>query len=202
MTAAQTIGFIGLGAMASRMAVNLGKAGYKTVAYTPSGKGGNGDTPFLATAAEVARAADIILVCVPDDEALETCMYGEQGTFAGMKSGGLVLNTSSVSPEATQALFEEGQRLGITVIDCPVSGSTPEAEAAALLVLVGRDDAAMHRAKPVFAAFARLFEHACPARRRARSHPVIYPLIGVGQAPPALATPSPQYAAPVRPLPV
>lgn len=46
MTAAQTIGFIGLGAMASRMAVNLGKAGYKTVAYTPSGKGEMAIHPF------------------------------------------------------------------------------------------------------------------------------------------------------------
>ncbi len=182
MTAAQTIGFIGLGAMASRMAVNLAKAGYKAVAYTPSGKGGNGDIAFLATAADVARTADIVLVCVPDDEALETCMYGAAGALAGMKSGGLVLNTSSVSPEATQALFEAGQKLGVTVIDCPVSGSTPEAEAAALVVLAGGSDDAMQRAKPVFDAIGRLTVHAGPPGSGARLKLVINAIMGAGLA--------------------
>lgn len=124
MTAQQTIGFIGFGAMASRMGNNLKKAGYALVAYTPSGKGGDGSTPFLPSPADVAKKADIVLVCVPDDEALAAAMYGENGALAGMRANQLLLNTSSVSPEATDALQKAGQAKGISVIDCPVSGST------------------------------------------------------------------------------
>lgn len=109
MTTQQTIGFIGFGAMASRMAAHLEKAGYATLAYTPSGKGGDGVTHFLPTPAEVANKADIVLACVPDDEALAASMYGPQGVLAGIKADGLLLNTSSVSPEAADALQKAGQ---------------------------------------------------------------------------------------------
>lgn len=155
MTTQQTIGFIGFGAMASRMGDNLKKAGYALVAYTPSGKGGDGTTPFLPTPADVARKADIILVCVPDDEALAAAMYGEHGALAGTHANQLLLNTSSVSPEATDALQKAGQEKQVCVIDCPVSGSTPEAEAAALVVLAGGDDACWNAPAPYLTALAR-----------------------------------------------
>lgn len=182
MTTQQTIGFIGFGAMASRMGDNLKKAGYALVAYTPSGKGGDGSTPFLPSPADVAKKADIVLVCVPDDEALATAMYGENGALAGMHENQLLLNTSSVSPEATDALQKAGEEKGISVIDCPVSGSTPEAEAGALVVLAGGDDALIARAQPVFDCIGKTTVHAGPSGSGARLKLVINGIMGAGLA--------------------
>lgn len=180
MATEQTIGFIGFGAMASRMAAHLVKAGYKALAYTPSGKGGDGSVPFLPTPAEVARQADIVLVCVPDDEALSASMYGPTGALAGMTANGLLLNTSSVSPEAALSLYDAGKALGVAVVDCPVSGSTPEADNAALVVLAGGDTQALAQAKPVFDAIGRLTVQAGPAGSGARLKLVINGIMGAG----------------------
>lgn len=182
MTTQQTIGFIGFGAMASRMAAHLEKAGYATLAYTPSGKGGDGVTHFLPTPAEVANKADIVLACVPDDEALAASMYGPQGVLAGIKADGLLLNTSSVSPEAADALQKAGQEKNICVIDCPVSGSTPEAESANLVILAGGDDAAIARAQPIFDKIGRITIHAGPSGSGARLKLVINGIMGAGLA--------------------
>ncbi|ATJ92743.1 MULTISPECIES: NAD(P)-dependent oxidoreductase [Acetobacter] len=182
MSTQQTIGFIGFGAMASRMAANLQKAGYAAIAYTPSGKGGDGSTPFFSSPAEVAQKADIVLVCVPDDEALAASMYGPSGALAGMKADQLLLNTSSVSPEAADALFKAGQEKNIIVIDCPVSGSTPEAEGGNLVVLAGGEDSAMARAKPIFDAIGKTTIHAGPSGSGARLKLVINGIMGTGLA--------------------
>ncbi len=182
MTTQQTIGFIGFGAMASRMAAHLEKAGYATLAYTPSGKGGDGVTHFLPTPAEVANKADIVLACVPDDEALAASMYGPQGVLAGIKADGLLLNTSSVSPEAADALQKAGQEKNICVIDCPVSGSTPEAESANLVILAGGDEAAIARAQPIFDKIGRITIHAGPSGSGARLKLVINGIMGAGLA--------------------
>lgn len=182
MTSQQTIGFIGFGAMACRMADNLKKAGYAAVAYTPSGKGGDGSTPFLPSAAEVARKANFVLACVPDDEALAASMYGAEGALAGMKEGDLLLNTSSVSPEASAELLKAGQAKGVSVIDCPVSGSTPEAESGNLVILAGGDTAVIARAKPIFDCIGKTTVHAGPAGSGTRLKLVINGIMGAGLA--------------------
>lgn len=182
MTSQQTIGFIGFGAMACRMADNLKKAGYAAVAYTPSGKGGDGSTPFLPSAAEVARKANFVLACVPDDEALAASMYGAEGALAGMKEGDLLLNTSSVSPEASAELLKAGKAKGVSVIDCPVSGSTPEAESGNLVILAGGDTAAIARAKPIFDCIGKTTVHAGPAGSGTRLKLVINGIMGAGLA--------------------
>lgn len=157
------IGFIGFGAMASRMGANLRKAGYRIVAYTPSGRGGDGDVTFLPTPRALAADADIVIACVPDDEALEQSMSGPDGVLAGMKAGGLLINTSSVAPETSIALAAQAAAGGITVLDAPVAGSTPEAESANLVILVGGDAADVARAQPIFDAIGRLTIHAGPS---------------------------------------
>lgn len=182
MAHSQTIGFIGFGAMACRMAAHLKQAGYGIIAYTPSGKGGDGSVSFLPAPADVARNADIVLVCVPDDEALAASMYGENGALSGIKKGALLLNTSSVSPEATTRLYESGQASGAVVIDCPVSGSTPEADKGALVVLAGGTDEELARAKPVFDIIGKITIHAGPAGSGARLKLVINAIMGAGLA--------------------
>ncbi|MCJ8353410.1 MULTISPECIES: NAD(P)-dependent oxidoreductase [Novacetimonas] len=172
------IGFIGFGAMASRMGANLRKAGYRIVAYTPSGRGGDGDVTFLPTPRALAADANIVIACVPDDEALEQSMSGPDGVLAGMKAGGLLINTSSVAPETSIALAAQAAAGGITVLDAPVAGSTPEAESANLVILVGGDAADVARAQPIFDAIGRLTIHAGPSGSGSKLKLVINGIMG------------------------
>jgi 3-hydroxyisobutyrate dehydrogenase-like beta-hydroxyacid dehydrogenase len=160
-----TVGFVGYGAMARLMAAHIRDAGYRTVAYTPSAEGGTAEdgTSMLASARALAEASTIVLVSVPNDEALAASAYGEQGFLAGLKRGGLVIDTSSVSPDASRRLAETGERRGIAVLDAPVSGSTPEAEKGELVVLVGGEADALARARPVLDAIGKQTIHVGPA---------------------------------------
>ncbi len=161
----QTVGFIGYGAMATLMAAHIREAGYRTVAYTPSAKGGqaaDGST-MLSSPHALAEASDIVLVSVPNDAALAASAYGEDGFLHGLKAGGLVINTSSVSPDASRRLAEAGRERQLAVLDAPVSGSTPEAEGGELVVLVGGEAADVARAGPILDAIGKKTVHVGPS---------------------------------------
>lgn len=178
MSTAPLIGFVGFGAMASRMGANLVKAGYRIVAYTPSGKGGDGSTRFVPTPRALAQEADILIACVPDDEALASALHGSDGALAGLKAGGLLINTSTVAPETSVALAQECATRNIAVIDAPVAGSTPEAESGNLVILAGGTADEIARAQPVFDAIGRLTIHAGPAGSGSKLKLVINGIMG------------------------
>jgi len=178
MSTAPLIGFVGFGAMASRMGANLVKAGYRIAAYTPSGKGGDGSTRFVPTPRALAQEADILIACVPDDEALASALHGPDGALAGLKAGGLLINTSTVAPETSVALAQECATRNIAVIDAPVAGSTPEAESGNLVILAGGTADEIARAQPVFDAIGRLTIHAGPAGSGSKLKLVINGIMG------------------------
>jgi len=158
----QTVGFVGYGAMASRMGRHVREAGFRVVAYTPSNKGetfADGTRAFHSPRL-LAESSDIVLISVPADAQLEAACYGDQGVLAGLKAGGLIINTSSVSPDASRRLAKAGAEAGIVVLDAPVSGSTPEAEAGELVVLVGGPAADLARAQPILDAIGKKTVHA------------------------------------------
>lgn len=176
----QTVGFIGFGAMGSRFGKHIKESGYHIAAYTPSGKGGDDSVPFYKTPKELAEHSDIVLVCVPDDEALSKSMYGPQGALAGMKPQSLLLNTSSISPPAANELFEKGRDKNIIVIDCPVSGSTPEADAGKVIVMAGGENQDIKKAQKIFDAIGRITIHTGPPTTGARLKLVINAIMGAG----------------------
>ncbi|MEZ7135005.1 NAD(P)-dependent oxidoreductase [Komagataeibacter sp. SM21] len=178
MSTAPLIGFVGFGAMASRMGANLVKAGYRIAAYTPSGKGGDGSTRFVPTPRALAQEADILIACVPDDEALASALHGPDAALAGLKAGGLLINTSTVAPETSVALAQECATRNIAVIDAPVAGSTPEAESGNLVILAGGTADEIARAQPVFDAIGRLTIHAGPAGSGSKLKLVINGIMG------------------------
>ncbi|MDG6094038.1 NAD(P)-dependent oxidoreductase [Acetobacter sp. AN02] len=173
-----SVGFVGYGAMASRMGGHLAKAGYKVCAYTPSGKSRDNSTPMLATPRAVAEASDAVIVCVPADDALRSSAYGEKGFFAGMSPGSLLINMSSVSPDTADVLRGFGEGREITVLDAPVSGSTPEADSASLVILAGGTAAEIARAQPLFDKIGRLTIHAGPPGAGSRLKLVINGIMG------------------------
>jgi 2-hydroxy-3-oxopropionate reductase len=148
MTTQQKIGFIGLGIMGAPMAGHLLDAGHQLFVNTH----GNTPEPFVskaticASAAEVARQADIVFIMVPDTPDVEKVLFGEpgkEGVAAGLKDsrGKIVVDCSSIDPIATKD-FARRIALGCGYIDAPVSGGEVGAKAASLTIMCGGDEAA------------------------------------------------------------
>jgi len=177
------IGFLGYGAMASRMGANLRKAGHEVAAYTPSKHGKTNLTapdgaPLYPTPRALAEWCDILIPCVPTDAAMDKSMLGEDGAFAGLKKNSLVLDTSTVSPAYADKLAKLGQEHGVIVLDTPMSGSTPEAEQGTLVMLAGGDMKDVDRARPILDAVGKVTIHTGPAGSAARLKLVINGIMG------------------------
>ena len=147
------LGFIGLGIMGAPMAGHLLAAGHELFAQSRSGvpeallaQGAKA----CATAADVAHAADIIFLMVPDTPHVEAALFGENGAATGLSKGKTVVDMSSISPIATKQFAERIQALGCDYIDAPVSGGEVGAKAASLTIMVGATDASFEKVKPLF----------------------------------------------------
>ncbi len=154
-------GFIGLGNMGSRIARRLLDHGYQLSVYDTdlakaeaiAAQGG----VVAKNIPELARAADVLLSCLPNDEAVRSVYTGPAGVFAGARSGTVVLEMSTISPEHSRELHTLGAGGGIGVLDVAISGSTPAAEEGILTLLVGGNREIFGAAEPIFQAIARRY---------------------------------------------
>ncbi|MCP5083485.1 MAG: 2-hydroxy-3-oxopropionate reductase [Alphaproteobacteria bacterium] len=148
------IGFIGLGIMGRPMAGHMQAAGYPLTVV-------NFDPPLpenlLQAGAvvcqsnrEVAEKSDIIIIMVPDTPDVEKVLFNEDGVANGLSAGKLVIDMSSISPNATVEFAQKINALGCDYLDAPVSGGEPKAISGELTIMVGGPEAAFERALPVF----------------------------------------------------
>jgi 2-hydroxy-3-oxopropionate reductase len=152
----ETVGFIGLGVMGKPMARNLIKGGFSLVVHNRS----RGAVDELAAAgartaespAEVARQSTVVITMVPDTPDVEQVLRGSDGVLSSLQPSTIVIDMSSISPSATMQLAREVAARGGTMLDAPVSGGEIGAINASLSIMVGGDEAAFTRAKPVLAA--------------------------------------------------
>jgi 2-hydroxy-3-oxopropionate reductase len=151
------VGFIGLGIMGRPMATNLIAAGHTL--YLASRSGVPAEFTGKATACEhaeaVARAADVIITMVPDTPHVEEALFGPHGVAAGLSSGKLVIDMSSIAPMATREFAQKINALGCDYLDAPVSGGEVGARNAALTIMVGGPEAAFERARPLLEAMGK-----------------------------------------------
>jgi len=150
------------------MAGHLVKAGYEVSVYnrtTEKAKvwqnefGGQvGLTPF-----EAASGADIVFVCVGNDDDVRTVVYGDEGVLAGLKPGGILVDHTTASAELAREIDETAKQQGKLFLDAPVSGGQAGAENGVLTVMVGGDSETFEQAQPVMAAFARFSQLMGPA---------------------------------------
>ena len=156
----QNVAFIGLGVMGYPMAGHLAKAGYKTRVYNRTiskasqwCKDYPGD--FAATPREAAAAADIIFICVGNDDDLRSVVYGDDGVLAGVGDSAIIVDHTTASANVAR---EIGQKSPVPFLDAPVSGGQAGAENGVLTVMVGGDQAAFDLARPVIMSYARAAE--------------------------------------------
>ncbi|WP_424767152.1 NAD(P)-dependent oxidoreductase [Paenibacillus sp. sgz302251] len=135
------IGFIGLGVMGIGMAANLLNKGFEVTVYnrTP------GKTEHLlrlgakeaASPAASAQASDVVITMISNDTAIREVYWGENGIFAGARSGHILIDSSTISESLAKELAAETESIGASFLDAPVTGSKPAAEAGTLVFMVG-----------------------------------------------------------------
>ena len=155
------VAFLGLGVMGYPMAAHLQKAGHqvrvynRTTAKAEAWAKENGGS-FGATPREAAAGAEFVMSCVGNDDDLRSVCLGPDGAFAGMTSGGVFVDHTTVSAKVTRELQAEAAKLGISFVDAPISGGQAGAENGVLSVMCGGDQAAYDRAEPVIDTYSRI----------------------------------------------
>ncbi len=154
------VAFLGLGVMGYPMAGHLAAAGHDVTVYNRTAakaeawakQHGGAAAP---TPRQAAQGAEIVFACVGNDDDLRSVILGNDGAFAGMGQGTILVDNTTASAEVARELAAEGQGRGIAFIDAPVSGGQAGAENGQLTVMCGGEAEAFERARPVIDAFAR-----------------------------------------------
>ncbi|RYD73924.1 MAG: NAD(P)-dependent oxidoreductase [Sphingobacteriales bacterium] len=154
------IGWIGLGNMGIPMATQLIDAAYQVAVYNRS-KGKESELQKLGAAtAETPQAllekADIVILMVSDDQAIEQIFEGNKGLLSADAKGKIIINMSTVSPGISKQMHQKCKLNGIDYLDAPVSGSVKQAETGQLVIMVGGEEEAFEKAKPVLEKLGKL----------------------------------------------
>ena len=157
----KTIGFIGLGNMGLPMALNLCKAGFKLLVCSSNAesaaKAVAAGADRAASFAEMASKADIIITILPTDREVLDLYTAENGLIDSMRDGAVCIDMTSASGSSKQAIAEYAKKKNkkAGVIDAPVSGGVPGAEAGTLTIMVGCEESLYNEHVPVFEAMGK-----------------------------------------------
>src|SRR5882724_10649969 len=178
------VGFIGLGAMGSRMAGRLLAARHDVLVYNrtpertrPLEQGGAKVAP---TAKQLAAGVDVVCSSVANDAALEEVMFGPDGALAGARPGAVVIEMSTVSPRTSRRLHEAARSKGVAVLDAPVSGSTVQAEQGQLVIFVGGEEDVYQKCQPILAVLGSKTFYLGPSGAGATMKLCVNTLLGLG----------------------
>jgi 3-hydroxyisobutyrate dehydrogenase-like beta-hydroxyacid dehydrogenase len=150
------LGFVGLGAMGQLIVPRLIAAGHEVTGFNRSRDKAE---PLLAQGmrwAETPKAAaaqsEIVFSIVTDAKAVRAIALGENGIVASLKRGGIYIDMSTIAPDDSRAVAAEFSRAGSTMLDGPLSGSPVTVKAGQASIMIGGDEEAFERAKPVLLA--------------------------------------------------
>ncbi len=167
-TKTPTVAFVGLGAMGARMAGWLLQAGTKLVVYNRS------PAPAVALQAkgavvadspqQAARDADVLISMVTDDDVARSLLLDEKhGALGALKPGAILVESSTVTPRFIAELDRAAADQGVHLLDAPVAGSRPQAEAGQLIYLVGGPDDILDAVRPLLLHMGGAIHHAGPS---------------------------------------
>ena len=145
----QRVAVLGLGTMGLGMAKNLLKAGFEVSVFNRTQSKAEplraeGAT-LAATPAEAAAGAEVVISMLADDAASRAVWLGEKGALQAMEEGAVLVESSTATPAWVEALKAAAEARGCPLLDAPVTGSKPQAEAAQLSFLVGGEAAVLER---------------------------------------------------------
>jgi 3-hydroxyisobutyrate dehydrogenase-like beta-hydroxyacid dehydrogenase len=150
------LAFVGLGVMGGRMAHRLLAAGHRVTGYNRTKAKARGllekGLRWADTPRQAAQAADLVFTMVTDMIALQAVTSGADGLLAGLGSGKVYVDMSTVSPASSRALAAAVAARGAAMLDAPVSGSVSTLEEGRLSIMVGGDREIFERVKPILLA--------------------------------------------------
>jgi len=153
------VGFIGLGVMGKPMAMNLIRAGFTLIVWNRTRSKMNDLLKMGATGAEsprdVAERSDVIITMVSDSPDVEAVVLGKDGVIEGASKGQLVIDMSTISPEATRRIAAALAEKGVGMLDAPVSGGEIGAREGTLSIMVGGPRERFEEAQPILKAMGK-----------------------------------------------
>jgi 3-hydroxyisobutyrate dehydrogenase len=148
-----SIGFIGMGHMGAAMTRRLLDAGYQLTVYDRTKEKAqeleHRGAMVAQTPKELAANCQVVMACVTNDEAQHDVMFGPDGALAGVHAGSIIIDLSTVSPDASRRLFQAAQEQGVSMIDAAVSGSVPQVEQGSLVIFIGGEQMTYQQCKPI-----------------------------------------------------
>jgi 3-hydroxyisobutyrate dehydrogenase-like beta-hydroxyacid dehydrogenase len=150
------IGFVGLGAMGALIVPRLMAAGHNVTGWNRSREKArpliDAGMRYAETPRAAAEASEIVFSIVTDSAAVRAVALGDDGIIAGLRKDGIYIDMSTIEPDASRAIAAEFAKAGLIMLDGPLSGSPVTVRAGNASVMVGGDEAAFERAKPVLLA--------------------------------------------------
>ncbi len=176
--------FIGLGAMGSRIAANLLKAGHEVTVFDLNPetvkKLASSGAKSATSPREAAKGNEFVFTMVPNDPiSQEVWLDPDNGALGGMEPKAVAIEMSTVSPAWVRELGKTVSKAGFAFLEGPVSGSTPQAESAQLVFLIGGDAAALKQAEPVLRVLSSSIQHAGPVGAGALAKLITNTFMGV-----------------------
>jgi L-serine 3-dehydrogenase (NAD+) len=158
------LAFVGVGRMGLPMARNLLRTGHEVVAADVDSAAlaaiqADGAEVADSPAAAVEAAGELAIAILPSPAIVEEVLLGDDGMLAALPAGGVLLDMSTGPPELARRLAEAGEGKGVEVLDAPVSGGPPGAEAGSLAIMVGGSVAGFERVLPVLEAMGSRILH-------------------------------------------
>ena len=150
------LGFVGLGAMGQLIVPRLMNAGHKVTGWNRSRDKAEALIAAGMTWADTPRAAaensEIVFSIVTDSKAVRAVALGKDGIVSGLKRGGIFIDMSTIEPDESRAMAAEFEKRGSIMLDGPLSGSPVTIVAGNASIMIGGDEAAFERVKPVLLA--------------------------------------------------
>lgn len=157
------IGFIGLGAMGRPMALHLQRAGHELAVWARRPES-IGDLPatVCATPTELGRCCEVVFTMVTSSADVEGVALGANGLIEGMAPGSVLVDCSTIAPDAARHIAEKLGKKGIHFLDAPVSGGEQGAIDATLAIMAGGDAAVLDRVRPLLDCLGKRIVHIGP----------------------------------------
>ncbi|MBR6902081.1 MAG: 2-hydroxy-3-oxopropionate reductase [Synergistaceae bacterium] len=153
------IGFIGLGIMGKPMAKNLIKAGHDLRVYNRTAAAadevvefGKGKAVKAASAADAAKGVELVLTMLPNSPQVKSVMLEDDKVAEHMEKGAAFIDMSSINPIASREISDTLAKMGIDMLDAPVSGGEPKAIDGTLSFMVGGRKEVFNKFEPVLKA--------------------------------------------------
>jgi 3-hydroxyisobutyrate dehydrogenase-like beta-hydroxyacid dehydrogenase len=163
----QRIGFIGIGLMGHGMAKNLLAKGHPLSFLVHRNRSNIADLLALKATeakspAELAAAADVVILCVTGSAQVEANVYGDQGLLGAVKKGGIVIDCSTAEPTSSDRIRADFSSRGVKFVDAPLARTPVQAEEGKLNCMVGADVATLAEVTPVLEKFCENIFHVGP----------------------------------------